>query len=42
MEPSGQAHLLDSNGKWLKPGWRGDSEGLAIDPNGTIWVSFEG
>lgn len=42
MEPSGQAHLLDSKGKWLKPGWQGDSEGLAIGPDGTLWVSFEG
>ena len=42
MEPSGQAHLLDSKGKWLKPGWQGDSEGLAIGPDGKIWISFEG
>ena len=42
LEPSGQAHLMDSNGKWLQPGWQGDSEGLAIDADGTIWVSFEG
>lgn len=42
LAPTGQAHLLDSKGKWLQPGWQGDSEGLAMDAAGTIWVSFEG
>ena len=42
LEASGKAHLFDSTGKWLQPGWKGDSEGLAIDAAGTIWVSFEG
>lgn len=42
LKPSGKAHLFDSEGKWLQPGWKGDSEGLAIDAAGTIWVSFEG
>lgn len=42
LEPAGRAHLLDSKGKWLQPGWQGDSEGLAIDAAGTIWISFEG
>ena len=42
LHPTGQAHLMDSNGKWLQPGWLGDSEGLAIDATGAIWISFEG
>ena len=42
LKPSGKAHLFDSGGKWLQPGWKGDSEGLAIDAAGTLWVSFEG
>ncbi|RDW13127.1 esterase-like activity of phytase family protein [Paracoccus thiocyanatus] len=42
LELSGRAHLRDSAGKPLKPGWQGDSEGLAIAPDGTIWISFEG
>lgn len=41
LEPAGRAHLLDSKGKWLQPGWQGDSEGLAVGADGTIWVSFE-
>ena len=39
---AGRAHLKDSKGRELKPGYLGDSEGLAIAPDGTIWVSFEG
>lgn len=42
LKPAGQAHLLDIKGKWLKPGWQGDSEGLAIGPDGALWISFEG
>lgn len=42
LELAGQTWLHDSRGKRLKPGWEGDSEGLAISPDGTIWVSFEG
>lgn len=42
MNIAGRAHLKDSAGKPLKPGYQGDSEGLAIAPDGTIWVSFEG
>jgi hypothetical protein len=42
METAGRAMLHDSAGKPLKPGWQGDSEGLAIAEDGTIWVSFEG
>lgn len=42
METAGRARLHDSAGKPLTPGWQGDSEGLAVAPDGTIWVSFEG
>ena len=42
MAMSGRAQLQDSKGVKLEPGWRGDSEGLALDPNGGFWVSFEG
>ena len=37
-----RAHLKDSKGTPLKPGYLGDSEGLAVDAEGTAWVSFEG
>lgn len=33
--------LLDTEGKRLR-GARADSEGLAIGPDGTVWISFEG
>lgn len=42
MNVTGRAQLRDSLGRPLKPGYLGDSEGLAIAPDGTIWVSFEG
>ncbi|WP_010391795.1 esterase-like activity of phytase family protein [Paracoccus sp. TRP] len=42
LDLAGRARLRDSSGKPLKPGWQGDSEGLAISADGTIWVSFEG
>ena len=42
LETAGTAHLKDAMGKWLHPGWKGDSEGLAVGPDGTIWISFEG
>ncbi|WP_312529735.1 esterase-like activity of phytase family protein [Paracoccus sp. (in: a-proteobacteria)] len=42
MDSAGNARLRDSNGKPLKPGNLGDSEGLAIGPDGVIYVSFEG
>ncbi|WP_303366310.1 esterase-like activity of phytase family protein [Paracoccus sp. (in: a-proteobacteria)] len=42
VETLGQTRLRDSKGQPLKPGWQGDSEGLAIAPDGTLWVSFEG
>ncbi|WP_323716260.1 esterase-like activity of phytase family protein [Paracoccus aminovorans] len=42
MEAAGRARLRDSSGKPLKPGRQGDSEGLAIAADGTIWISFEG
>jgi hypothetical protein len=42
MDVAGRAQLKDSRGVPLKPGHRGDSEGLAIAADGTVWVSFEG
>ena len=42
MNVAGRAHLRDSKGKPLKPGYLGDSEGLAIGDDGRIRVSFEG
>lgn len=42
MNIAGHARLKDSRGRPLKPGYIGDSEGLAIDAKGRIWVSFEG
>ncbi len=42
MEPAGRARLRDSAGKPLIPGRQGDSEGLAVAADGTIWISFEG
>lgn len=37
-----RAHLRDRHGTPLPPGRLGDSEGIAIAPDGRIWVSFEG
>lgn len=42
MNIAGRAHLKDSAGVPLKPGFQGDSEGIAIGADGTIWISFEG
>ena len=42
LTTAGTARLQDSKGKKLKPGYLGDSEGLAIDAEGRIYVSFEG
>lgn len=42
MNIAGYANLKDSKGMLLKPGYMGDSEGLAVADDGTIWVSFEG
>ncbi|WP_265501712.1 esterase-like activity of phytase family protein [Paracoccus beibuensis] len=42
MTVAGRAHLKDSAGNPLPPGYTGDSEGLAIGPDGRIHVSFEG
>lgn len=42
LDVAGRARLKDSQGRKLMPGWKGDSEGLAIGPDGRIWVSFEG
>ncbi|MCF3974159.1 esterase-like activity of phytase family protein [Paracoccus salsus] len=42
LDVAGRAHLKDSKGEALKPGYLGDSEGLAIGQDGRIWVSFEG
>ncbi len=42
LEMAGRAQLQDSSGNPLKPGRLGDSEGLAISPSGSAWISFEG
>lgn len=42
LVPQGHARLKDSTGAKLMPGTKGDSEGLAIGTDGTIWISFEG
>ena len=42
MNIAGRAHLKDRKGRPLKPGYHGDSEGLAIGEDGRIWISFEG
>ncbi|NHF73076.1 esterase-like activity of phytase family protein [Paracoccus xiamenensis] len=42
MRMSGRAPLRDSQGAPLRPGRLGDSEGLAIGRDGTVWISFEG
>ncbi|MDS9466927.1 esterase-like activity of phytase family protein [Paracoccus sp. MBLB3053] len=42
INSDGQSRLKDSQGRNLAPGWKGDSEGLAIGPDGTIWISYEG
>ncbi|WP_234464203.1 esterase-like activity of phytase family protein [Paracoccus caeni] len=42
MNIAGYARLKDSKGLFLEPGYLGDSEGLAVADDGTIWVSFEG
>ncbi|WP_415639371.1 esterase-like activity of phytase family protein, partial [Paracoccus nototheniae] len=42
MAIAGRAHLKDSEGTPLPPGYIGDSEGIALDAQGRILVSFEG
>lgn len=42
LRADGVERLRDSAGKPLRQDWRGDSEGLAIGPDGDIWISFEG
>ncbi|SDW44418.1 esterase-like activity of phytase family protein [Paracoccus sanguinis] len=42
LTTAGSARLQDSRGRKLKPGYLGDAEGLAIDAEGRIFVSFEG
>ena len=42
MNIAGRAHLKDSKDIPLPPGYLGDSEGLAIGDDGTLWISFEG
>ncbi|MFV0293077.1 MAG: esterase-like activity of phytase family protein [Paracoccus sp. (in: a-proteobacteria)] len=42
MLMAGRAQLQDSKGTPLQPGRLGDSEGLAIDGEGRVWISFEG
>lgn len=42
LSTAGRARLQDSAGRKLKPGYLGDAEGLAIDTEGRMYVSFEG
>ncbi|AGT07432.1 esterase-like activity of phytase family protein [Paracoccus aminophilus] len=42
MVSKGMSRLHDSQGRPLPPGHLGDSEGIAIDSEGRIYVSFEG
>lgn len=42
LTTAGTARLQDSKGRKLQPGYLGDAEGLAIDAQGRIFVSFEG
>ena len=42
LSTAGRARLQDSTGTKLKPGYLGDAEGLAIDADGRMFVSFEG
>lgn len=42
LSTAGRARLQDSTGTKLKPGYLGDAEGLAIDAEGRMYVSFEG
>lgn len=42
MTTEGTGRLHDDQGKPLPQDWHGDSEGLAIGPDGRIWISFEG
>lgn len=42
MNIAGRTHLKDSDGKELEEGYLGDSEGIAVDDDGQIWISFEG
>ncbi|MDT1063135.1 esterase-like activity of phytase family protein [Paracoccus sp. CPCC 101403] len=38
----GDTRIKDSEGRPLRPGWRGDSEGLAVGKDGKLWISYEG
>lgn len=42
MNVTGRTHLKDSDGNELPAGYLGDSEGLAVTPDGRVRVSFEG
>ena len=42
LTTAGRARLQDSKGGKLQPGYLGDAEGLAIDGQGRMFVSFEG
>lgn len=42
LTTAGTARLQDSQGRKLQPGYKGDAEGLAIDAQGRMFVSFEG
>lgn len=42
MRAEGWTRLRDATGKPLPKGRPADAEGIAIAPDGTIWISFEG
>ncbi|WP_246026597.1 esterase-like activity of phytase family protein [Paracoccus luteus] len=42
LTTAGTARLQDSGGRKLRAGYLGDAEGLAIDAQGRLFVSFEG
>lgn len=42
MQIAGNTRLRDGKGQPLPEGRAADSEGIAIGPDGTIWISFEG
>lgn len=42
LTTAGRARLQDSEGGKLAPGYLGDAEGIAIDAQGRVFVSFEG
>ena len=42
LSVAGSTRLKRSDGTPLQPGYLGDSEGLALGKDGSLWVSFEG